>query len=46
MAKCIPRNNCLPFIMRMFLIMEAIIGALFIIFALVLQTPPKASVPM
>lgn len=46
MAKCIPRNSCLPFIMRMFLVMEVIIGALFIVFALVLQTPPKAAVPM
>lgn len=46
MAKCIPRNECLPFIMRLFLVVEVIVGALFIIFALILQTPPKSSVPM
>lgn len=46
MAKCIPRNSCLPFIMRIFLVVELIIGALFVIFALVLQTPPKAAVPI
>ncbi len=46
MAKCIPRNDCLPFIMRLFLVAEVIVGALFIVFALVLQTPPKAAVPM
>ena len=46
MAKCIPRNDCLPFIMRLFLVAEVIVGILFIVFALVLQTPPKASVPM
>lgn len=46
MAKCIPKNNCLPFIMRVFLVVEVIIGALFIVFALVLQTPPKAAVPI
>lgn len=46
MAKCIPRNDCLPFIMRLFLVAEVIVGALFIVFALVLQTPPKAAVPI
>ncbi len=46
MAKCIPRNACLPFIMRLFLVLEVIVGVLFIVFALVLQTPPKAAVPM
>lgn len=46
MAKCIPRNSCLPFIMRIFLVVELVIGALFVIFALVLQTPPKAAVPI
>lgn len=46
MAKCIPRNSCLPCIMRFFLFVEVLIGALFIIFALILQTPPKTAVPM
>ena len=46
MAKCIPRNSCLPCIMRFFLFVEVCIGALFIIFALILQTPPKTAVPM
>ena len=46
MPKCIPRNDCLPFLMRFFLVMEVLIGIAFIVFALVLQTPPKAAVPM
>lgn len=46
MAKFIPRNDCLPCIMRFFLFVELVIGALFIIFSLVLQTPPKSAVPM
>lgn len=46
MAKCIPRNACLPFLMRFFLVMEVLIGILFIVFALVLQTPPKTAVPI
>ncbi len=46
MARCIPRNSCLPCLMRFFLFIEVVVGALFIIFGLVLQTPPKASVPM
>jgi hypothetical protein len=32
--------------MRFFLFIEVVVGALFIIFGLVLQTPPKASVPI
>eukprot|EP00208_Stichococcus_sp_RCC1054_P006488 CAMPEP_0206148948 /NCGR_PEP_ID=MMETSP1473-20131121/37523_1 /ASSEMBLY_ACC=CAM_ASM_001109 /TAXON_ID=1461547 /ORGANISM="Stichococcus sp, Strain RCC1054" /LENGTH=192 /DNA_ID=CAMNT_0053546385 /DNA_START=279 /DNA_END=857 /DNA_ORIENTATION=+ len=32
--------------MRLFLVVEVIVGALFIIFALILQTPPKSSVPI
>lgn len=32
--------------MRIFLVVELVIGALFVIFALVLQTPPKAAVPI
>lgn len=46
MARCIPRNDCLPCLMRFFLFIEVVVGALFIVFGLVLQTPPKASVPM
>ena len=46
MPKCIPRNDCLPFLMRFFLVMEVLIGIAFVVFALVLQTPPKAAVPM
>jgi hypothetical protein len=46
MAKFIPRNDCLPCIMRFFLFVELVIGALFIIFSLILQTPPKSAVPM
>ena len=46
MARCIPRNDCLPFLMRFFLLVELIIGVLFIVFALVLATPPKTAVPM
>jgi len=46
MARCIPRNSCLPCLMRFFLFIEVVVGALFIIFGLVLQTPPKASVPI
>ncbi len=46
MPKCIPRNDCLPFLMRFFLVMEVLIGIAFVVFALVLQTPPKATVPM
>jgi hypothetical protein len=46
MPKCIPRNDCLPFLMRFFLVMEVLVGIAFIIIGLVLQTPPKAAVPI
>lgn len=46
MAKCIPKNSCLPFLMRFFLVMEFLIGALFIVFGIVLQAPPTTAVPI